>query len=151
VNLIDYTSLLPSLPDANCRDINDPDIFFPVSKQDEANSLALTKIICGNCMNREECLEFAISEQIPDGIWAGTLPADRKILWTAEYRTRGLQKTADRIRELNQAGRTPQQIVAILNTKLNYVNRVLKREKNARLKGEIQSQLKIKSSLQGQS
>jgi len=151
VNIIDYTSLLPSLPDANCRTIDDPDIFFPVSKQDETNSMEVTKVICGTCMNRKECLEFAINEQIPYGIWAGTSPAERKILWAAEYRTRGMQKTADRIRELNQSGRTPRQIVSILNTKLNYVNRVLKREKNARLKGEIQSQLKTESSLEEQS
>jgi WhiB family redox-sensing transcriptional regulator len=151
VNTIDYSSLLPSLPEANCRDIDNPDIFFPVSKEDEANSLEVTQIICGNCMNRKECLEFALNEQIPYGIWAGTSPAERKLLWPANYRAKGMQKVAHRIRELDQAGRSPKQIAEILNTQLNYVNKVLERAKTARLKGEIQSQLKIEDLSVGQS
>jgi len=151
VNIIDYTSLLPSLPNANCRNIENPDIFFPVSKEDEANSLQVTQVICGNCMNRKECLEFALSEQIPYGIWAGTSPSQRKLLWPANYRAKGMPKVAQRIRELDQAGRSPKQIAQILNSKLNYVNKVLERERNAKLKGEIQSQLQIESLSEGQS
>jgi WhiB family redox-sensing transcriptional regulator len=151
VNIIDYTSLLPSLPEANCREINNPDIFFPVSKEDEANSLEVTKVICGNCMNRKECLEFALSEQIPYGIWAGTSPAERKLLWPANHRAKGMPKVAHRIRELDQAGRSPKQIADLLNSQISYVKKVLERERSAKLKGEIQSQLKIEGLSEGQS
>jgi WhiB family redox-sensing transcriptional regulator len=151
VNINDITSRLPSLPNANCRTIDDPNIFFPGSKQDEVNSLKITKIICGNCIDRKECLKFALDERIPYGIWAGKNPEQRKRLWRSKKRVQGIPKVAQKIRTFDQAGRSPQLIAEILECKLSYVKRVLARQEEAKMKGEIQSKLKIENLLKGQS
>ena len=128
MSLFDQIPLLPSLPNANCREIEDPDVFFPVSKEEEARSLEVTSIICGNCRDRKECLEFALSEQIPYGIWAGKTPEQRKILRPAKGRAKGMPKVAHKIRTLDQAGRSPKQIAEILGCAPSYVAKVLSRK-----------------------
>lgn len=51
--------------DANCRDLP-PEIFFP-----EAKDWAPARRVCEGCPVREECLEFALSNDEKHGIWGG--------------------------------------------------------------------------------
>ena len=60
--------------DAACRGV-DTDVFFPASATEEAASEA--KTICATCPVRETCLEFALENRPPEGIWGGLTPIER--------------------------------------------------------------------------
>ena len=128
--------LLPKLSEAACRDYAFPDVFVPVGKKDEADRLPFLQMICGGCIEREECLEFALEQQIPYGIWAGTTPDMRKQM-KERPRGRAMEVTvADRIRELFNKGKSPQHIARLLGVETSYVKLALTR--TTRHKGEIQ-------------
>jgi WhiB family redox-sensing transcriptional regulator len=60
---------------AECLDA-DPDAFFP-----EAGSNGIAaKVICARCDVREECLDYAMTHWIDDGIWGGTSVVERERL-----------------------------------------------------------------------
>jgi WhiB family redox-sensing transcriptional regulator len=60
---------------ASCRSIP-VELFFPLVEQeaDEAKS------ICGSCLVREECLEFAIQAGERFGVWGGFTSQERRSL-----------------------------------------------------------------------
>jgi WhiB family redox-sensing transcriptional regulator len=62
---------------ASCVEIGDPDYFFPEGKAEEAERLPNLRRICGGCIERKECLAYAIKEEIPYGIWGGKTPTER--------------------------------------------------------------------------
>ncbi len=53
----------------------DPDIFFPISKNDVDIPMAL--MTCKGCPVRQECLDYAIAFPALEGIWAGTQRRER--------------------------------------------------------------------------
>ena len=59
----------------SCRGM-DPDIFFP----DRGESLAPAKTVCGECIVRDECLEFALDHGERFGVWGGTSERERRKL-----------------------------------------------------------------------
>lgn len=61
------------MEDALCAQ-TDPDIFYP----EKGGSTAPATSVCNNCMVRDECLEYAVSNDIRHGIWGGTSDNDRK-------------------------------------------------------------------------
>lgn len=128
--------LLPKLSEAACRDYAFPDLFFPDSKKDEARSLPFTQLICGGCIERKECLEFALEQKIPYGIWAGTTPEMRKNMKVVPKSLAISTTVADRIRELFNKGKSPQHIAALLSVETAYVRLALSR--TAKNKGDIQ-------------
>lgn len=67
----------PKFDSANCATIGDPDIFFPETTKDKRENLALAKRVCGNCFHRVECLEYAVDNFIPHGIWGGLTERER--------------------------------------------------------------------------
>jgi hypothetical protein len=60
-----------------CAEIGDPDYFFPEGKVQEAERLPNLRKICGACIERKECLAYAIKEEIQHGIWGGKTPSER--------------------------------------------------------------------------
>ncbi|NDC25144.1 MAG: WhiB family transcriptional regulator [Proteobacteria bacterium] len=70
---------LPLLPNASCKGIINPNLFFPESKEQEAKCLPIVRTICAGCPERKECLDYALKEQISHGIWAGTTPRASKL------------------------------------------------------------------------
>lgn len=138
MNLADFFPKLPPLRDALCRDYFNPEIFFPESREQERKTLPFVQSICNECPEKARCLEYALTEQIEDGIWAGTTPAMRRRMYS--YRnTRGMNTTAHKIRHLSRQGRKPREIAETLNVEHSYVTTTLKREQ-AKLEGAIQSQ-----------
>ena len=133
---------LPLLTQAKCRDIENPDIFFPEGKIQEADSLPIAQSICGSCIERKECLEYALAENIPHGIWAGTTPKDRGVV-AQKRRTKGGVNNAETIRRLYLQGRTPKEISIALSIELSYITQVV-RKAGVKSEGELQSQLKTK-------
>jgi hypothetical protein len=142
---VNFTYFFPTLPlllQAKCRDIENPDIFFPEGKVEEANSLPIARRSCGSCIERKECLEYALAENIPHGIWAGTTPKERGVYVQRRRKKFGINK-AETIRRLHLQGRTPKEISIALNVDLSYTTQVL-RKAGVKSKGELQSQLKTK-------
>jgi hypothetical protein len=137
MNLYEFVPTLPKLPNALCRDYEFPDLFFPDGRVSEAKSLPLAQAICAGCPERKECLEYALNEEIPYGIWAGTTPEMRGITVEKRKKQRLNQNVAAQIRELHKRGRTQQEIVRTLNVSASYVTRTIKRIK---FEGENQSQ-----------
>lgn len=145
----DFTSILPNFPLAECRKVEDPDLFFPDGKVSEANSLPIARSICEGCIYRKECLEYALSFEIFDGIWAGTTPTQRKRMVVKTRNPRKPYTIAFRIRQLDEMGRSPKQIAEAVDCDTSYVTIVLKRFASAKLKGAIQSQLKNEEQSKG--
>jgi hypothetical protein len=137
--------LLPKLSEAACREYAFPDVFFPSSKKDEADRLPFLQAICGGCIERKECLKFALEQKIPYGIWAGTTPEMRKNMKVATTGQIMEPTVADRIRELFNKGKSPQQIARLLSIQTDYVKLALTR--TAKNKGEIQLQTTTKNLL----
>lgn len=127
---------LPLLPQASCRGIFNPNLFFPESREQEAKCLPIVRAICAGCPERKECLDYALKEQIPHGIWAGTTPAQRGFGQGFRNRKTGRMNRSDAIRSLHSFGRTPKEIADTLKIEMAYVTQVLKRA--AKLEGESQ-------------
>ena len=147
MNFTYFFPTLPLLPQAKCRDIENPDIFFPEGKVQEANSLPIVRSICEGCIERKECLEYALAENIPFGIWAGTTPKERGV-YVQRRRKKFGKNNAETIRRLHLQGRTPKEISVALNVDLSYTTQVL-RKAGVKSEGELQSQLKTKNSSGG--
>lgn len=60
---------------AACRD-EDPRLFFPGRGQDPRPA----KQVCEHCPVRDECLEFALEQQIKFGVFGGTSERERRSL-----------------------------------------------------------------------
>ncbi len=60
---------------ALCREI-DPEMFFPVPNA----SAREPKSICAACDVRNECLEYAMLNDVRFGVWGGFTPEERRRL-----------------------------------------------------------------------
>lgn len=74
ITRLDVTEYEWSL-DAACLGI-DPDIFFDIRPKIEAKALA----ICSRCTVHRECLDYAMKEKLPLGIFGRCRPAERRRL-----------------------------------------------------------------------
>jgi hypothetical protein len=134
MSFFDFFPEMPVFPEANCKDIINPNVFFPDSKAAEAKSLPIARLICGGCIHRKECLEYAKAQDIYHGIWGGLTPEERgrsekKRDWSAPNR-------AKKIRKLLMRGLAPETVAREVGVSVDYVKQVIRRARN---KGEIQS------------
>lgn len=63
----------------------DPDIFYPPSEDDIDAEPA--KLVCGECVVREACLEFALVVREKDGVWGGATERERRRMIRQRRRT----------------------------------------------------------------
>ena len=70
--------------DASCLG-SDPDIFLPLGRVSVA-SIEQAKAICNTCLPQAECLEFAIVNNEPAGIWGGKTTVERRQIRSARLR-----------------------------------------------------------------
>ena len=120
---------------AACRDVDDPDAFFPTAEAGPERDAQVTaaKAVCARCVVRAECLAEALS-RIPYGIAGGLTEHERRRLRTrgaeggqepgglsaqarevlADGPDRGMsgRERARVGRELLVAGRTPRQVAS---------------------------------------
>lgn len=55
------------------------DPFFPDDKYDPFSlEVKAAKAACERCPVQSECLEYALVSNLPDGIWGGTTPHERR-------------------------------------------------------------------------
>ncbi|MPZ80462.1 MAG: WhiB family transcriptional regulator [Actinophytocola sp.] len=65
---------------AACRD-EDPELFFPVSDIGPgARQVAEAKAVCARCPVRAQCLDYAMTNLLTDGIFGGTTETERREL-----------------------------------------------------------------------
>jgi WhiB family transcriptional regulator, redox-sensing transcriptional regulator len=60
---------------ARCTEV-DPEIFFP----ERGGSSKAARQVCGNCLVKEQCLEYALNNKEQFGIWGGTSERERRRL-----------------------------------------------------------------------
>ena len=63
--------------DAACRDIG-PGIFFPVEGASDTTSYDEARGVCARCPVQEPCLAYALDLGIPDGVFGGLTPMERR-------------------------------------------------------------------------
>jgi len=68
----------PRFDDAKCQDAENLDFFFPESLVEWEERLPRLKQLCGECIYQAPCLNFAITNEIRHGFWAGTTPDERE-------------------------------------------------------------------------
>lgn len=64
----------------------DPEVFFPVSEEDERVGQA--KAICAGCPVVESCLQFALRTGV-EGVWGGTTDQERRQVRLLGWQDRG--------------------------------------------------------------
>jgi WhiB family transcriptional regulator, redox-sensing transcriptional regulator len=58
----------------------DPELFFPVSSVGRAREdIAQAKAVCGSCVVRRQCLQFALATHQMYGVWGGTTEEERRV------------------------------------------------------------------------
>lgn len=72
---------LPERPEwharASCRDL-DPDIFFPEGRKSVVvEAEAFAKSICRLCVVQTQCLQYALTNRINNGVWGGATESER--------------------------------------------------------------------------
>ncbi len=60
---------------ANCRGL-DPDLFFP----ERGASTRDAKRVCGACVVKLDCLEYALEHKEKHGIWGGLSERERRVV-----------------------------------------------------------------------
>ncbi len=71
---------------ANCLGV-DPSLFFPPKGQSAA--LRVAKTVCRGCSVREECLTYALDNNVDGGVWGATSERERKKLRRQREAERG--------------------------------------------------------------
>jgi WhiB family redox-sensing transcriptional regulator len=82
----DFVSPEPWMVDGNCKDVEDPDIFFSSLPAD----VQAAKGLCTNCPVRLLCVAYAIDNDITDGIFGGLSEADRRQIKSAKLSRRNI-------------------------------------------------------------
>lgn len=60
--------------EAVCREVDDPDLFFP----ERGRSSSVAKALCADCPVLDRCLAFALENADVAGVWGGTTPVERR-------------------------------------------------------------------------
>ena len=137
---------------AACAEHGDPDFFFPEGKAEEAKRLPNLREICGGCIDRKECLEYAIKEEIQHGIWGGKTPSERgQALKRDEKKER--QK---RVVKLRDQGISTDEIARKVGIRVTQVYRIFTEANKARKREDQSNQIRniqsadLSSSLESQ-
>lgn len=70
---------------AACREIDDPDIFFPIGNAGPAlEQIEVAKSICEPCCVRRQCLQWALATGQEMGVWGGLSEDERRELRRSE-------------------------------------------------------------------
>ena len=65
--------------DAECAEIAS-EFFFPDEDNPVAGNYRVAKRICDSCPVAVQCLEYALVDRIPYGMWGGLTPPERSRL-----------------------------------------------------------------------
>jgi hypothetical protein len=121
-----------------CAEIGDPDYFFPEGKVQEAERLPNLRRICAGCIERKECLAYAIKEEIQHGIWGGKTPSERGLtLKRDEIRLR-----KQRVVKLRDQGISTNEIAKKVGIRVTQVYRIFTEANRARKREDQSNQIR---------
>ena len=122
---------LPEMPEALCAKSGNPDFWFPEFYKNKAlkSQLEVIKRICGECVHRIECADFAIKEDISDGVWGGLTPRERTALRGKVQRKRRISNAGERIAAMKENGMTYRQIADVMDMSPNAAQAALLRHR----------------------
>lgn len=65
---------------ALCRD-TDPELFFPIGTTGHAIvTQDHARRVCGDCLVKQECLDYALDTNQDSGIWGGLTEEERRVI-----------------------------------------------------------------------
>lgn len=137
---------------AACAQLNDPDYFFPEGKAEEAERLPNLRRICGGCIERKECLAYAIKEEIQHGIWGGKTPSERGQNLKRDQK----MERQKRIIKLRDQGISTDEIARKVGIRVTQVYRIFTEANKARKREDQSNQIRniqsadLSSSLESQ-
>ena len=137
---------------AACAKMNDPDYFFPEGKAEEAERLPNLRRICGGCIERKECLAYAIKEEIQHGIWGGKTPSERGQNLKRDQK----MERQKRIIKLRDQGISTDEIARKVGIRVTQVYRIFTEANKARKREDQSNQIRniqsadLSSSLESQ-
>jgi len=94
---------IPPWQDAALCAQTDPELFFP----EKGGSVRAPKQVCAACPVAAECLEFALENRIPFGIFGGTTERQRRGILAARERESGAVRCESRRHLLTGANVLP--------------------------------------------
>lgn len=71
---------------ANCTELDEPDIFFSVKTDD----IKFAQALCSDCPLVQKCIQYALDNEIAEGIWGGLTEAQRKMLRPKKTSRKGI-------------------------------------------------------------
>jgi len=141
----DIFSDSPKFREAQCAQIDDKDYFFPDNKRDEAERLPQLQQICGSCIHRKECLEYALDKRIVYGFWGGYTADQRRSINRKSRRTI-ISKKALMIHQMLWENKSAHEIAITVECSSQYVYKVSASLAKAAREGAIQSDQQTKES-----
>lgn len=115
----------PSFPEAVCSTLEDKNFFFPKEGKQEAERLPRLRALCGQCVHRKECLDYALDEEVRWGFWGGKTGRERIELLKPLRSPIG--KMAENILREYSNGSSITEIAQKLDTSSAYVRRCVTR------------------------
>jgi Transcription factor WhiB len=107
----------PQFKYARCAESDNPDLWFPESRQDRKRDIPEAKKLCNDCLHRVECLEFALEHDLREGVWGGTSERERAFLAPRVKNRNKDNQAGARAYRLRKQGKTDEEIGFILNIK----------------------------------
>lgn len=130
MNIVDQLlNQTPEFPEALCAKSGNPDFWFPENAAEQRSRIDVIKRICGACVHQKSCAEFAIKEDIQDGIWGGMTPRERTALRGKTQRKRRISNAGERISVMKAQGLTYRQIADVMDMTPNAAQAALLRHR----------------------
>lgn len=85
------------MDDALCIDV-DPELFFP----ERGESATRAKRVCEGCPVIQQCLKYALDNNITDGVWGGRSSNERRDLVVSVKVSSGATRLARRVEQVEQ-------------------------------------------------
>jgi hypothetical protein len=148
----DFLPFVPLFENAECAKLENLDYFFPEGKVEEAERLPSLRKICGGCIERKECLAYAIKEEIQYGIWGGKTPSERGQNLKRDQK----MERQKRIIKLRDQGISTDEIAKKVGIRVTQVYRIFTNANKARKREDQSNQIKnthsadLSSSLESQ-
>lgn len=116
---------MPVFSNAVCADV-DPEVFFPnETSADAEDAIWAAKQFCFSCTHRVACLEYAVKEELTEGVWGGVSATERKSLNRKKFKPRsdlGVKSLS-----LRNEGVTLKEIAAMLGSSPTAVSKAIAR------------------------
>ena len=123
---------------AACAELEDLDYFFPEGNAEEVKRLPKLRAICGACIERKECLAYAIKEEIPHGIWGGKTPSERGQNLKRDQK----KERQKRIIKLRDQGISTDEIARKVGIRVTQVYRIFAEANKARKREDQSNQIR---------